>query len=60
MPPAHVAIAVAGCGWTNPDNIPLMVADTLVGNWGRSMGRGANNRSPLAHYSSELGLYHSF
>ena len=25
MPLAHVAIAVEGCGWTNPDNIPLMV-----------------------------------
>ena len=26
MPLAHVAIAVEGCGWTNPDNIPLMVS----------------------------------
>ena len=25
MPLAHIAIAVEGCGWTNPDNIPLMV-----------------------------------
>ena len=38
MPLAHVAIAVEGCGWTNPDNIPLMVANTLIGNWDRSMG----------------------
>merc|ERR1712037_1043530 len=30
MPLAHVAIAVEGCGWTNPDNIPLMVANTLM------------------------------
>jgi len=60
MPLAHVAIAVEGCGWTNPDNIPLMVANTLVGNWDRSMGGGANNSSPLAQYSSELGLAHSF
>ena len=37
MPLAHVAIAVEGCGWTNPDNIPLMVANTLIGNWDRSM-----------------------
>jgi processing peptidase subunit beta len=33
MPLAHVAIAVEGCGWSNPDNIPLMVANTLIGNW---------------------------
>ena len=28
MPFAHVAIAIEGCGWTNPDNIPLMVSKT--------------------------------
>merc|ERR1712142_1090015 len=28
MPLAHIALAVEGCGWTNPDNIPLMVANT--------------------------------
>merc|ERR1719316_1706831 len=43
MPLAHIAIAVEGCGWTNPDNIPLMVANTLIGNWDRSMGGGADN-----------------
>jgi len=37
MPFAHVAIAVEGCGWTNPDNIPLMVANTLIGSWDRSV-----------------------
>jgi len=60
MPLAHVAIAVEGCGWTNPDNIPLMVANTLIGNWDRSMGGGANNSSPLAHYCAEKGFCHSF
>jgi len=60
MPLAHVAIAVEGCGWTNPDNIPLMVANTLIGNWDRSMGGGANNSSPLASYCAEKGFAHSF
>merc|ERR1712107_672035 len=60
MPLAHIAIAVEGCGWTNPDNIPLMVANTLIGNWDRSMGGGANNSSPLAQYCAELGIAHSF
>ena len=53
MPLAHVAIAVEGCGWTNPDNIPLMVASTLIGNWDRSMGGGANNSSRLASNCAE-------
>jgi len=60
MPLAHVAIAVEGCGWTNPDNIPLMVANTLIGNWDRSMGGGANNSSPLASYCADKGFAHSF
>ena len=49
-----------GCGWTNPDNIPLMVANTLIGNWDRSMGGGANNSSPLAKYCHDKGFAHSF
>ena len=60
MPLAHVAIAVEGCGWTNPDNIPLMVANTLIGNWDRSMGGGAHNSSNLAHYCAEKSFCHSF
>ena len=29
--------AIEGCSWTIPDNIPLMVANTLIGNWDRSI-----------------------
>merc|ERR1719296_647142 len=60
MPLAHIAIAVEGCGWTNPDNIPLMVANTLIGSWDRSMGGGNNLASPVAQYASEHGFCHSF
>lgn len=48
MPFAHVAIAVEGAGWTNPDNIALMVANTMIGSWDRSHGGGANASSKLA------------
>ena len=50
MPFAHVAIAVEGAGWSNPDNIPLMVANTVIGSWDRSMGGANNHASPLASY----------
>lgn len=60
MPLAHVAIAVEGCGWQSPDNIALMVANTLIGSWDRSYGGGANHSSPLASWSAEAGLCHSF
>ena len=36
LPLAHVAMAVEGCGWKDADNIPLMVANTLIGSWDRS------------------------
>nr|KAG5694257.1 hypothetical protein BaRGS_021572 [Batillaria attramentaria] len=60
MPLAHVAIAVEGCGWQDPDNIALMVANTLIGSWDRSYGGGANHASPLAAAAAEAGLCHSF
>ncbi|XP_064553050.1 mitochondrial-processing peptidase subunit beta [Drosophila montana] len=60
LPLAHVAVAVEGCGWTDQDNIPLMVANTLVGAWDRSQGGGANNASNLARASAEDNLCHSF
>ncbi|XP_052062403.1 mitochondrial-processing peptidase subunit beta-like [Mytilus californianus] len=60
MPLAHIAIAVEGCGWTNPDNIALMVANTLIGSWDRSFGAGANMASQLASQSASMNLCHSF
>ncbi|KAJ2940634.1 hypothetical protein O0L34_g14742 [Tuta absoluta] len=60
MPLAHIAIAVEGAGWTDADNIPLMVANTLIGAWDRSQGGGANNASYLARASAVEGLCHSF
>jgi len=36
LPLAHIAMAVEGCGWKDSDNIPLMVANTLIGSWDRS------------------------
>lgn len=60
LPLAHVAIAVEGCGWTDQDNIPLMVANTLIGAWDRSQGGGVNNASTLARHSAESNLCHSF
>jgi len=60
LPLAHIAIAVEGCGWTDQDNVPLMVANTLIGAWDRSQGGGVNNASNLAAASAEAGLCHSF
>lgn len=60
VPLAHVAIAVQGVGWANPDNIPLMVFNTLIGTWDRSQGGGGNNASNLARNAVDRNLCHSF
>lgn len=60
MPLAHVALAVEGCGWQNPDNLALMVANTIIGSWDRSHGGGTHHASGLAAACVDLGLAHSF
>ncbi|KAJ8301794.1 hypothetical protein KUTeg_020781 [Tegillarca granosa] len=60
MPLAHIAIAVSGCGWADPDNIPLMIANTMIGSWDRSHGGGSNLLSRLAASSYDENLCHSF
>ncbi|VDN90185.1 unnamed protein product [Brugia pahangi] len=47
------ALAVEGASWTHPHNIPLMVANTLIGQWDRTNAVGINAPSRLAQ---SLGL----
>lgn len=49
MPLAHVAIAMEAVGWSHPDTIPLMVANTLIGSWDRSYGGGAVRHTHTPH-----------
>lgn len=60
LPLAHIAIAVESCGWSDADNIPLMVANTIIGSWDRSQGGGNNNANRLARFADSLNLCHSF
>jgi len=60
MPLAHVAVAVEGAGWSNPDNIPLMVANTMISSWDRSHGGGSNVASKLVSACTQSDLCHSF
>ena len=59
-PYTHVALAVEGCGWTNPDYFPLMVANTIIGNWNRAQGGGRNIPSKFARSVYEKGAGQSF
>lgn len=60
IPLAHIAIAVEGAGWESADNIPLMVANTLIGAWDRSQGGGTSNASRLAMAAATDNCAHSF
>ncbi|XP_028667409.1 mitochondrial-processing peptidase subunit beta [Erpetoichthys calabaricus] len=60
MPLAHIAISIEAVGWSHPDTIPLMVANTLIGNWDRSFGGGVNLSSKLAQMACQGNLCHSF
>lgn len=58
MPLAHIAIAVEAVGWSHPDTIPLMVANTLIGNWDRSFGGGVvSSALGFIHYVREQSLH---
>lgn len=39
---AHFALAVKGAGWTDPDAIPLMVMQSMLGSYQKSAGGGVN------------------
>uniref|UniRef100_A0A914WGA2 Mitochondrial-processing peptidase subunit beta n=1 Tax=Plectus sambesii TaxID=2011161 RepID=A0A914WGA2_9BILA len=60
MPFVYGAIAVEGVGWDHPDNIPLMIANTLIGQWDRSHGSGVNAPSRLAQRVGWGGRTQSF
>jgi mitochondrial-processing peptidase subunit beta len=40
MPLAHLAIAFKSSSWTDPSSIPLMVIQSILGSWKRSIGVG--------------------
>ncbi|XP_044764055.1 mitochondrial-processing peptidase subunit beta [Coccinella septempunctata] len=60
LPLAHVAIAVEGVGWTDPDLLTLMVASTVLGAWDRSQASAKQNATTLARASAEGDLCHSY
>ena len=58
MPIAHVAMAVEVAGHASDDNIPLMIANTLIGSYDRSHGGGAHLSSNIAALASKNpGVY---
>ncbi|MEE6502221.1 hypothetical protein FKM82_004447 [Ascaphus truei] len=60
MPLAHIAIAVEGPSWNSSDNVALLVANSIIGNFDVTYGGGKNLSSPLARTAAEHKLCQSF
>jgi processing peptidase subunit beta len=60
IPTANIAIAVEGVGWSSPDYFPMMVMQSIFGNWDRSLGSSPLLSSRLSHVISTNNLANSF
>ncbi|NP_001079714.1 ubiquinol-cytochrome c reductase core protein 1 L homeolog [Xenopus laevis] len=60
LPLAHVAIAVEGPGWNSSDNISLLVANAIIGNYDVTYGGGKNLSSRVASVAAEHKLCQSY
>ncbi|OCH83719.1 hypothetical protein OBBRIDRAFT_840259 [Obba rivulosa] len=60
LPAAHIAVAVEGVGWSSPDYYPMLVMQSIFGNWDRSLGSSSLMSSRLSHIVSSNNLANSF
>ncbi|KAF8713225.1 Insulinase (Peptidase family M16), partial [Rhizoctonia solani] len=60
MNTANIAIAVEGVGWRSPDYFPMLVMQSIMGNWDRSLGAAPLLSSRLSHVVSSNSLANSF
>jgi mitochondrial-processing peptidase subunit beta len=60
MPSAHIAIAVEGVGWNDPQYFPALVTQAIVGNWDRAMGHSPYLGSKLSTFVYQNNLANSF
>lgn len=59
-PLAHIAIAVEGASWTSPDYFPLLVMQSIIGSWDRSLGATGHLASRLSSVVHNHQLANSF
>lgn len=60
MSTANIAIAVEGVGWNSPDYYPMLVMQSIFGNWDRSLGSSPLLSSRLSHIIQTNNLANSF
>lgn len=60
LPTCNIAIAVEGVGWRSPDYWPMLVMQSIFGNWDRSLGASSLLSSKLSHLISTNNLANSY
>ncbi|KAE8211176.1 hypothetical protein CF327_g5048 [Tilletia walkeri] len=60
MPTCNLAIAVEGVSWKSPDYFTMLVLQSILGNWDRSLGSSPLLSSRLSHIISSNNLANSF
>ncbi|GMK59651.1 hypothetical protein CspeluHIS016_0802570 [Cutaneotrichosporon spelunceum] len=60
MSTCNIAIAVEGVGWRSADYWPMLVMQSIFGNWDRSLGASPLLSSKLSHIVSSNNLANSF
>lgn len=60
LPLVNLALAFKGASWTDPDSIPLMVMQTMLGSWDKNSSAGGNMASKLAETVAANDLAQSY
>ena len=60
MDKVHFAVAFKGASWSDPDAVPLMVAQSMLGAWDAASGAGDAASPPLAQRVAANGLADSY
>lgn len=59
MPLAYIAYGFPTAGWKDPDNFALMLIQTMLGSWEKSVHGGVHASSPLVSTVAQYELAHS-
>ncbi|RKP39104.1 mitochondrial processing peptidase beta subunit [Dimargaris cristalligena] len=60
MDTTHIALAVEGVSWSDPDYFTALLMQAIIGNWDRSLGAAANGSSRLSQIVGPRQLANSY
>jgi processing peptidase subunit beta len=60
IPMAHIAVAVEGVSWSSPDYYPMLVMQSIFGNWDRALGSAPLLSSRLSDIIAKHNLANAY